>query len=369
MNGLYACDSPAVLQTDLRKQLGFTGIILSDLLAAKTPQADLNAGMDWGHRRQQRQRRPRQRRPQADGQVSQATLDARVHEYLQTLFAYGFFDRAAYVSNPSATEPPASQAADIATEEGGATLLKNDGVLPLTGSHQKIAVIGAPAQDYVFGFGSSQVTGYGDKVTALQGIQARAAQAGDTVTYDDGTDIAQAEADAKAADVAVVVGADSETEGGDKQCMSLAPQCAPTEIRTITPDNPTQEQAAWGDQDTLIADGRRSQPAHRRPARDRRTGPHPLARQARRAARGLVSRRGRRHRHRPRPVRRRRRVRGGCPSPSPTPPARNPPPDPPRPTPAPPARPSPRPTPRPPSTRRPTPRASTPGTAGSTSTT
>jgi len=252
VNSEFSCDNPDLLQTVLRGQLGFQGIIMSDALAAHTPQGDLNAGMDWdivGNS----DNAAAVDLALDDGQVSQATLDARVHEYLRTLFAYGFFDRPAYAKAPPATEPASSKAVDIATEEGGATLLENDGVLPLSGTHKTIAVIGLPAENYVFGFGSSQVTPY-STVDMLQGIQARAAQAGDTVTYDTGTNLAQAESDAKAADVAIVVAADSESEGDDKLCMSLVPQCAPTQESTLGPDDPTDAQLAWGDQDALISD-------------------------------------------------------------------------------------------------------------------
>ncbi len=250
INGQFGCDSPDLLTSVLRGQLGFQGIIESDALAAHTPQGDLNAGMDWdivGNS----DNAAFVDLALGDGQVSQATLDARVHEYLRTLFAYGFFDRAAYAANPPASEPASSQAVAVATEEGGATLLKNDGVLPLSGTHKTIAVFGLPAQKYVFGFGSSQVTPY-QTVDMLQGIQARAAQAGDTVTYDDGTNPVQAAADAKSADVAIVVAADSESEGDDKQCMSLVPRCAPTQTSTLGPDDPTDDQVAWRNQDALI---------------------------------------------------------------------------------------------------------------------
>lgn len=252
VNSEFSCDNPDLLQTILRGQLGFKGIIMSDLLAAHTPEADLNAGMDWDIAGNS-DNAEEVDLALDDGEVTEATLDARVHEYLRTLFAYGFFDRATYTDAPPATEPASSKAVDIATEEGGATLLKNDGVLPLSGTHKTIAVIGLPAENYVFGFGSSQVTPY-STVDMLQGIQARAAQAGDTVTYDTGTNVSQAESAAKAADVTVVVAADSESEGDDKQCMSLVPQCAPTQESTLGPDDPTDAQLAWGDQDALISD-------------------------------------------------------------------------------------------------------------------
>lgn len=252
VNGQFSCDNRDLLTGILRGQLGFQGIIASDLLAAHSPEGDLNAGMDWDIAGNSDNAAEVQL-ALASGQVSQQTLDARVHEYLRTLFAYGFFDRPAYVNDPSQVDQAHSTAVDIASEEGGATLLKNDGVLPVTGTHKTIAVIGQPAGNYVFGYGSSQVAP-NHTVTLLQGIQARAAQAGDTVTYDDGTNLAQAEADARKADVAIVAAGDSEAEGADKQCLSLTPQCAPTQASDLSNQNPRDEQAAWGDQDQLISD-------------------------------------------------------------------------------------------------------------------
>ena len=252
INGEFGCDNPYDLQTMLRKQLGFQGFIISDfLVGSHTPWADLNAGMDVGN--VDTESAPAVELALADGSVSQQTLDARVHEFLRTMFAYDFFDRAAYVNDPATVNQAHSDAVATSTEESGAVLLKNDGVLPLRGTHKKILVVGAPANQYVFGYGSSQVTPDETPVTLLAGIQARAAQAGDTVVYDDGSNVSQAQTDAKAADAVIVVAGDSETEGSDKQCMSLTAACAPSEFSTLSVVSPAATQAAWGDQDSLIS--------------------------------------------------------------------------------------------------------------------
>jgi len=71
-------------------------------------------------------------------------------------------------------------------------------------------------------------------VTPFQGITARAGP-GVKVTYNDGSDPASAAALAKSSSVAIVVGAQYETEGTDVQCLTL--ECP----------------NAYGDQDSLIS--------------------------------------------------------------------------------------------------------------------
>ncbi len=128
-------------------------------------------------------------------------------------------------------------------------LLENNGVLPIDPAKvHSIAVIGPAANQYIHGNGSSEVTPY-LKTTALAGIEARAAQAHIPVTYNDGTLVTTAEEAAKSASLAVVVVADTESEGVDKPCMSLTPQCSGGQA---TPPDPESTQLDFGDQDELI---------------------------------------------------------------------------------------------------------------------
>src|SRR5437763_17175362 len=100
------------------------------------------------------------------------------------------------------------------------------------------------------GAGSSTVSPC-SSTTVVQGITARAAKAHIKVTYDDGSDTQGAAALAKSSDLAIVVAADSESEGVDKPCMSLVPECSGGQA---TPPQPQATQAAFGDQDALIED-------------------------------------------------------------------------------------------------------------------
>jgi beta-glucosidase len=185
------------------------------------------------------------------GVIHEPARNQRVLEILTTLFRFGFFDHPTWPDNSAQDNVTADEAVADAAEEGGEVLLENRGhVLPLNRrTVRSIAVIGPAADQYIHGNGSSQVTPY-LKTTALAGIEARAAQAGIPVSYQSGRDPARAETAARQASVALVVAADTESEGDDKPCMSLVPRCSGGQQ---TPPHPLSTQLAFGDQDRLIS--------------------------------------------------------------------------------------------------------------------
>jgi beta-glucosidase len=249
VNGDYACANSFLLQQTLRGLWGFTGFTVSDAIACHETAVNLNTGLDFdivGSCYTP----PLVDAALAAGAVSQATLDQRLFEILRTLFAYGFFDHPSWPSNTSLDNVAQDQAVANEAEQGGSVLLRNTGLLPIDSRKvHSIAVIGPAANQYIHGTGSSQVTPY-MKTTALQGITARAAQAHIKVTYDDGSNPQSAAALAKSSDLAIVVGAQSQSEAVDNPCMSLVPQCSGGQA---TPPEAGDSQAEFGDQDTLIS--------------------------------------------------------------------------------------------------------------------
>jgi beta-glucosidase len=261
VNGVYACENGFTLQRVLRGDWGFKGIILSDYGASKDTVGNMNNGLDFVPDQGQIDQAydPNLiKAALASGQVSRDTLDQHVRNILRTLFAHGVFDRPAYANDDAQIPVAKDQAAAERIEERAITLLKNDGILPLKPSVRKIAVIGPYANLFVTGGGSGQVTPR-SVVTALQGITARAGKRVQ-ITYDNGSDQATAAADARAADVAIVVVGDVESEGLDKSCIDL--NCSPSDLEDdegmgVTGTGPCQQAgmcpANGTDEDGLVS--------------------------------------------------------------------------------------------------------------------
>ena len=157
MNGTHCCEHPHLLTEILRQQLGFNGWVVSDFQATHSTVEAANAGLDveldlppgkfFGIRLQQ---------AIGEGKVSLATLDDKVRRILRTMFAIGLFDRPVQIV-PLPEASHGQRAREIARK--GIVLLQNTGgLLPLsTYELQSLAVIGADADHYITGGGSSFV--------------------------------------------------------------------------------------------------------------------------------------------------------------------------------------------------------------------
>jgi beta-glucosidase len=227
LNDVYGCQNRQYLTGVLRGQLHFTGWVTSDWQAAQSTVASANGGMDMEMPSPQYYG-PALSAAVQQGKVSASTLDRMVYRIAFTMFRLGLFDHVpaeqgqAFSANAS-TAASLSMAQRIA--EQGTVLLKNaDRTLPLAGPGRRIALIGAPASPSGAtlaeqGYGSGHVPEPGfppNVVSPFQAIGARAAAAGDLVSYIDGSATADAVAAAKAADTAVVFVSDVSSEGFDR---------------------------------------------------------------------------------------------------------------------------------------------------------
>jgi len=240
VNGVKSCGSDYLLNTVLKRDWGYKGWVMSDW-GAVTSAAFLAAGLD----QQAGSQLDRQvwfgeplAQLVAEGKVDRARVSDAVRRILRGLFAVG-------ITGPYAPQP-VDYAADarVALEaaRAGIVLLKNDAVLPLAASAQRILVVGGNADFGVLsGGGSSQVTPSNGKTYSVDGasesFQAlftrqtympgaplkalRAALPGASVSYDNGYSADTAAAYAAHADLVLVFATKWEGEGHDSGSMAL----------------------------------------------------------------------------------------------------------------------------------------------------
>jgi beta-glucosidase len=220
VNGTYACENDMLLQKILRGQWGFRGYVLADYGAAHDTIASLNSGLDFEPWPPAAYQPTEINAAVTTHAVSEQRLNTHVRNVLATWFRYGIFDRAPY-RNTNAINWKRDTRIAQRVEEQAVTLLRNKRhTLPLRANAiKRVAVIGKAAAGFVTGGGSGNVTPH--KITTLlTGIKRQVAKH-TVVTYDDGSNVTKAIADAKAAKVVIVAASDYYTEGADRSCLTL----------------------------------------------------------------------------------------------------------------------------------------------------
>ena len=235
LNGIYACESPYLLNDVLKKAWGYKGWVMSDWGAVHSTVPSALAGFD--------QEMPSGRyfgdalkTALEKGEAPMSRLNDMVHRILRTEFALGIFD------NPPSAHPvnpfTGAEVAQRVAEQSAVVLKNANGQLPLkAGVIKSIAIIGSHADVGVLsGGGSDQVDAAGGNPVAgpnpvtgrgpvwqpsapLKAIRERAPKA--KVDYDAGTDPASAAKLAAASEVAVVFVNQHTTEGRDVTSLAL----------------------------------------------------------------------------------------------------------------------------------------------------
>jgi beta-glucosidase len=236
VNGTYCCENPELLTEILRTEIRFHGWVVTDYAATHSLTANppsLVAGLD------QELNAPRFWTPDgfhaalAAGTITEADIDRAAYRVVHATIAVGLFDHLLPVTATATVSTPDHQAIALDLAIKGSVLLKNTpGTLPLTGSKQKIAVIGPTASATpTEGISAQTVTSasfFGspfvncpNPAAALDAITTRAAESGSAVTFDNGGDPASAATTAAAADVAIVFGYYIEGEFADRSNLHL----------------------------------------------------------------------------------------------------------------------------------------------------
>jgi beta-glucosidase len=220
VNGEYACENDHLLTEVLKEEWGFDGYVLTDYGAAKSTGESLNSGLDLDIWPGMAYQPLLVEGALLTGEVTMATVNEHVHRILRTMFAFGVFDRPAYVNDTTQIDQDAHHEAAADIEAAGIVLMQNeDQLLPLDEDGLRtLAVIGPEADVIEDGGGSSKIDMF-RTTTPLAALRERLGA--DRVVYDDGSNAARAAGVAAAADAAVVVVGDHMTEGADKLAPTL----------------------------------------------------------------------------------------------------------------------------------------------------
>ncbi len=228
VNGAH-CDINAPLVRDILKdEWGFSGLVMSDWIYGthgnvEAIRAGLDIEMPTG------QYFSGLSSAVAAGELDESELDAAVRRVLRVQWCFGL-DVDPPVEDPSVRESPEHLALARDVARRGMVLLRNEGVLPLSlGAGAELVVVGALADVPNIGDQGSSAVEPSHVVTALEGLQTRAAMDAVTVTHLD-TDVLSPPdpATIMAADAVVVVaGLTDENEGegliaaGDRDSLLL----------------------------------------------------------------------------------------------------------------------------------------------------
>lgn len=206
----------------LRREFGFDGMIMSDWEVVQDVRRSLNAGLDWempyhaGHAEERRELL-------AAGELDLQALDASAGRVAAVAEKVRENRRRRRVETSVEERIAFSQR----VEENAIVLLKNSGVLPLTGD---ALVTGYPAANYTFGGGSSAVIPNRpfvplDEALRAEGVAATYAQS--IVRESVWETVGDLFSRAQAADVTVVCigeGSRSEYESRDRRDLSVSPE-------------------------------------------------------------------------------------------------------------------------------------------------
>jgi beta-glucosidase len=221
VNGDFCCQNDELQNVILKREWGFDGFITSDFGAVHSTVPCALAGLDLEMPTGKYFGDALKAAVQS-GEVPMSVIDDKLIRRFRMMMAYGLFDHPPKLQ-PIPAQKDGAESRRIAEE--GMVLLKNDGnLLPLDPNNiHSIAVIGPSATNAMSGGGGSSHVVPLYTVSPVDGLQQRAGSQVN-VQLNDGSDISNAVALAKAADVAIVMVRDTETEGKDHGLTLLGNQ-------------------------------------------------------------------------------------------------------------------------------------------------
>jgi len=170
LNGTFASEHDWLLNTVLRDEWGYDGIVMSDWFGSHTTAESVNGGLDLEMPGPPRDRGQKLVDAVKSGAVSRETLRQRVIAMLRLMERVGSLDDTRDFKE-TANDRPEHRALIRRAGAEAAVLLKNNGALPLKGDG-RIAVIGPNAKiAQIMGGGSAQLNAH-YRISPWQGLVA-----------------------------------------------------------------------------------------------------------------------------------------------------------------------------------------------------
>jgi len=235
LNGAHSCENSHLLNDILKGDWDFAGFVQSDFFAARSTVGSALAGMDLEMPSAEFFGAPLLAAIQR-GEVTESRLDDMLMRRFREMIRHGLFER-----EPATSPIPAAQHAAVARRIGaaGTVLLRNhENILPLAATApSRIAVLGPWASRVALGGGGSSMVNPIRQITPLDGIAQRLVGTSVEVIDGAGRDKVESARLASAADTAIVVVGNFESEGFDRETLAL-PDDQDALIRAIAAANP-----------------------------------------------------------------------------------------------------------------------------------
>ncbi len=209
VNGTYSCESKELFTDILRNEWGFEGFSISDFVwGVHEGVESLEAGLDIEMPITMK-RGGKLKKAVKSGKLDEAVLDKACENIISTLIRFGVILRKESFGKEVVVCKEHQDLARTVLEKG-TVLLKNNGVLPITNTNEKIAIVGRFANDKVIGDHGSSCVFPPYIVTPYEGLK----KVYNNVVVESSSDIEKCKAASKDAEkIIVVVGNNFEDEG------------------------------------------------------------------------------------------------------------------------------------------------------------